>query len=135
LISIFHETKIPMVDMKVQVYSKFRKNKIRKKVKSPISMRIGTCNTSKCRKTFRKIKINSIVLHCLGVNPQPAGNRWSPAVGQHLDSAILPIFFEIFFLMSYTFCTSGQLLLVGSSTCLPWPDLAQKLQTPMTFEP
>jgi hypothetical protein len=28
VISIFHETKIPTVDMKVQVYSKFRKNKI-----------------------------------------------------------------------------------------------------------
>jgi hypothetical protein len=26
--SIFHEKKIPMVDMKVQVYSKFRKNKV-----------------------------------------------------------------------------------------------------------
>jgi hypothetical protein len=28
VISIFHEPKIPMVDMKVQVNSKFRKNKI-----------------------------------------------------------------------------------------------------------
>jgi hypothetical protein len=28
VISNFHETKIPMVDMKVQVYSTFRKNKI-----------------------------------------------------------------------------------------------------------
>jgi hypothetical protein len=28
VISIFHETKIPTVDMKVQMYSKFRKNKI-----------------------------------------------------------------------------------------------------------
>jgi hypothetical protein len=28
VISIFHETKIPTIDMKVQVYSKFRKNKI-----------------------------------------------------------------------------------------------------------
>jgi hypothetical protein len=27
VISIFHETKIPVVDMKVQVYSKFRKEK------------------------------------------------------------------------------------------------------------
>jgi hypothetical protein len=31
VISIFHETKIPTVDMKVQVYSKFKKNKIWKK--------------------------------------------------------------------------------------------------------
>jgi hypothetical protein len=28
VISFFHETKIPTVDMKVQVYSKFSKNKI-----------------------------------------------------------------------------------------------------------
>jgi hypothetical protein len=28
VISFFHETKIPMVDMKVQVYSKFKKIKI-----------------------------------------------------------------------------------------------------------
>jgi hypothetical protein len=28
VISIFHETKIPTVDMKVQVNSKFRRNKI-----------------------------------------------------------------------------------------------------------
>jgi hypothetical protein len=28
VISIFHETKIPTVDIKVQIYSKFRKNKM-----------------------------------------------------------------------------------------------------------
>jgi hypothetical protein len=28
MISIFHETKIPIVDMKVQLYSKVRKHKI-----------------------------------------------------------------------------------------------------------
>jgi hypothetical protein len=32
VISIFHEPKIQMVDTKVKVYSKFRKNKISKKV-------------------------------------------------------------------------------------------------------
>jgi hypothetical protein len=31
VISLFHETKIPMVDMKVQVNSKFRKKKLKKK--------------------------------------------------------------------------------------------------------
>jgi hypothetical protein len=31
VISIFHETKIPTVDMKVQVYSKFKKTKFEKK--------------------------------------------------------------------------------------------------------
>jgi hypothetical protein len=35
---IFHETKIRTVDMKVQVYSKFGKNKIPKKVNPPSSM-------------------------------------------------------------------------------------------------
>jgi hypothetical protein len=49
VISLFFKTKIPTVDMKVHVYSKFRKNKILKKVKSPISMRNGTFNTSKYR--------------------------------------------------------------------------------------
>jgi hypothetical protein len=43
------------VDMKVQVYSKFRKNKIWKKIKSPISMRNGRFNTSKCRDKVQKI--------------------------------------------------------------------------------
>jgi hypothetical protein len=38
MISIFYETKIPMVDMKVQVYSKFRNKTTRKKMKSPSSM-------------------------------------------------------------------------------------------------
>jgi hypothetical protein len=31
VISFFHETKIPMVDLKAQVYSKFRKIKFEKK--------------------------------------------------------------------------------------------------------
>jgi hypothetical protein len=35
VISLFHETKIPKVDMKVLVYYKFNKNKIWKKLKSP----------------------------------------------------------------------------------------------------
>jgi hypothetical protein len=47
MISVFHETKIRTVDMKAQVYSKFRKNKISKQVKSPNSMRIGRFDTSK----------------------------------------------------------------------------------------
>jgi hypothetical protein len=55
MISIFRRAKIPTVDMKVQVYSKFRKNKIWKKVKSPNSMRNGRFNTSKCRGKLQKI--------------------------------------------------------------------------------
>jgi hypothetical protein len=41
--------------MKVQVYSKFSKNKIWKKVKSPNSMGNGRFNTSKCRGKLQKI--------------------------------------------------------------------------------
>jgi hypothetical protein len=55
--SLFHETKIPKVDMKAQVYSKFSKNKIWKKVKLPISMRNGRFNTSKCRGKARKMGV------------------------------------------------------------------------------
>jgi hypothetical protein len=57
VISIFHETKIPTVDMKVQVYSKFRKNKIPKKIKSLKSMRDGRFNISKCRGKLQKMGV------------------------------------------------------------------------------
>jgi hypothetical protein len=39
------------------VYSKFSKNKILKKVKSPISMRNGAFNTSKCRGKLQKMGV------------------------------------------------------------------------------
>jgi hypothetical protein len=55
VISIFHETKIQTVDMKVQMYSKFSKNKIPKKVKSPNFMRNGRFHTSKCRGKLEKM--------------------------------------------------------------------------------
>jgi hypothetical protein len=51
----FYETKIPTVDMKVQVYSKFIKNKIRKINKSPCSMREGRFHPPKCRSKVQKI--------------------------------------------------------------------------------
>jgi hypothetical protein len=54
VISIFHETKIPTVDMKVHVFSKSRKNKFCKKMISPISMKNGTFSTSKCRSKLQK---------------------------------------------------------------------------------
>jgi hypothetical protein len=57
VISIFHETKIPMVDMKVQVQSKFSKKKNLEKNKSPISMRNGAFNTSKCRGKLQKMEV------------------------------------------------------------------------------
>jgi hypothetical protein len=56
VISIFHETKIQKVDVKVQVYSKFSKNKIPKKIKTPNSMRNGRFHISKCRGKLEKIK-------------------------------------------------------------------------------
>jgi hypothetical protein len=46
-----------MVDIKVQVYSKFRKNKIPKKVKSPNVMRNGRFDTSKCRGKLGKMGV------------------------------------------------------------------------------
>jgi hypothetical protein len=46
-----------MVDTKVKVYSKFRKNKISKKVKSPNSMRNGRFDTSKCRGKLEKMGV------------------------------------------------------------------------------
>jgi hypothetical protein len=55
VISFFHETKIPTMDIKVQVYSKFNKNKICKKSKSPCSMREGRFHPPKCRGKVQKI--------------------------------------------------------------------------------
>jgi hypothetical protein len=46
-----------------------------------------------------------------------------------------PFFLKFFFFLPSTFCASGQLLLVGSNTCLPCPDFSLKLQTPITFDP
>jgi hypothetical protein len=57
VISLFYETKIPMVDMKVQVYSKFSKNKIWKKMKSPSSMRNGRFDTPKYRGKVQKMGV------------------------------------------------------------------------------
>jgi hypothetical protein len=56
-ISISNETKIPTVDMKVQVYSKFREYKIWKKVKSPISMINGRFHPPKCRGKLQKMGV------------------------------------------------------------------------------
>ena len=54
VISLFHETKIPMVAMKIQV-SFFIKNW--KKIKSPSSMRNGRFNTSKCKGKSQKMEV------------------------------------------------------------------------------
>jgi hypothetical protein len=64
-----------------------------------------------------------IVWPCLGVDLQPATSGCPPAVGQCLDRARLPLLFlKILFLLPSTFCASGQLLLVGSSTYPPCPE-------------
>jgi hypothetical protein len=55
--SLFHETKIPMVDMKVQVNSKFRIYFFLEKVKSPLSMNFGRTRTSKCRGKLQKMGV------------------------------------------------------------------------------
>ena len=44
-----------MVDMEVQVYSNFRKNKI--KIKSPSSMRNGKIHSPKCRGNLQKMEV------------------------------------------------------------------------------
>jgi hypothetical protein len=93
VISLFHQTKIPMVDMKVQVYSNFTKNKIWKTIKSPTSMRNGRFNTSSVGANFKILE-----------------RKLSKGFSQ--DSLfLLPTFLG--------WCS--QLLLVGYSTCPPCP--------------
>jgi hypothetical protein len=55
VISLFHDSEISMVDMKVYVYSRFSKNKIWKKMKSPSSMRNGRFHPPKCRFKLQKM--------------------------------------------------------------------------------
>jgi hypothetical protein len=57
---------------------------------------------------------------------RPLAAAWAPFVIQllHLFLPSAPIFFSF-----------GQLLLIGFSTCPPWLDLAQRLQTLITFDP
>jgi hypothetical protein len=69
VISIFHETKIRTVDMKVYVYSKFSKNKISKNVKSPNSMKNGRFDTSKCRGKLEKMGVLCILPKALVHSP------------------------------------------------------------------
>jgi hypothetical protein len=74
-ISLFHETKIPMVDMKVRVSSKFSKNKIWKKMKSPSSMRNGRFHTPKCRGKLQKMGV--LYTHSSKMlGPSPNNQKW-----------------------------------------------------------
>jgi hypothetical protein len=112
-------------------------------VKSPISMRNGRFNTSKC--SFKKWGCCTPILpKALAYFPtsqkkkfnkkiskkwrQPDRARSRPVAGERPVVArrlrvnawpylAVPIFFEVFFFLPSIFCTSGQLLLVGSSTC------------------
>jgi hypothetical protein len=43
--------------MKVQVWTKFGKNKLWKKVKSPLPMNFGRISTSKCRGKLQKMGV------------------------------------------------------------------------------
>jgi hypothetical protein len=56
VISLFHETKIPTVDMKVHMYSNFRR-KNSKKMKSPSSMMNGRFDIPKCRGMVQKMEV------------------------------------------------------------------------------
>jgi hypothetical protein len=100
VISSFHESKIPTVDIEVQVYSK-----IWKKLKSPCSMREGRFHPPKYRGKVQKI-----------------GEETLKGL---LSRFLLPTFLG--------WCI--QLLLVGSSTCPPYPYFSSKLQTSITFDP
>jgi hypothetical protein len=57
VISFFHETKIPTMNMKVHEYSKFRRRKKLKKKNSPCSMRDGSFHPSKCRDKVPKMGV------------------------------------------------------------------------------
>jgi hypothetical protein len=65
--SLFHETKIPTVDMKIHVYFNFSKT-IWKKIKSPSSMRDGRFHPSKCRGKASK---NGSVVYPFFQNARP----------------------------------------------------------------
>jgi hypothetical protein len=54
--SLFYETKFPMVDMKVLIYSNFSKKKFVKKMKSPSSMRNGGFHPSNVGARFKKLE-------------------------------------------------------------------------------
>jgi hypothetical protein len=71
----------------------------------------------------KKFQKQRIVRPCPGVDPWLATSSRSLAVGQRLDRVRLPFVFLIFFMLSF-FWATGQLLLIGSSTCPPWPDPA-----------
>jgi hypothetical protein len=146
--SIFHYTKIILVDMKVLVYSNFSKKW--KKMKSLSSMRNGRFHPPKCRGKVQKIGV--LYTHSpkmLGPSPNflitPKKKLKKPkncravlvcqTVGQErrVTAGRPPLlhgcpkhpFCKKFLLPPiHLLFTCGQLLLVGSNTCLPCPDFS-----------
>jgi hypothetical protein len=144
VISLFHEMKIPMVDMKVQAYSKFRKNKIWKKVKSPISMRNGRFNTSKCRGKLQKMGV--MYTHSPKMpgssSKLPQKNKKIIFFGMGLDSIGgagrgPPLFYNCLLPPAFLLLPPHFFPHVVNSSWLQYmpaqPNPTQKLQTPMTF--
>jgi hypothetical protein len=68
VISLFHETKIPIVDMKVQMYSKFKENFFWKKMKSLSSMKNGRFHHPKC---WEKLPKNGSAVYPFSQNARP----------------------------------------------------------------
>jgi hypothetical protein len=151
--SLFHETKIPTVDMKVQVCSKFRIFFFLEKVKSPLSMNFGRISTSKCRGKLQKMevlythspkspgpssKLPKIHFSKIKKSQKNGNNPIGPGVDPWLTVDRRTATFGRRAASDQRLGlgrASGQLLLVGSSTCPPCPDFSLKLQTPITFDP
>jgi hypothetical protein len=121
-------------------------------------MNFGRISTSKCRGKLQKMGVlypfsqkpwpisqtsknsffkNKKISKKLG---QPDRSRRQPTAGGRprvfaWTCRAVPIFFEFFFFLPSTFCASGQLFLIGCSTCPPCPDFSLKLQTSITFDP
>jgi hypothetical protein len=72
-----------------------------------------------------------------GIDPRPAGDQRSPAGRGSTPGAagLLPFLLNFFFFLPSTFSSSGQLFVIGCSTCPPCPDFSLKLQTSITFDP
>jgi hypothetical protein len=127
-------------------------------MKSPISMRNGTFNTSKCRgkkwgcytpilpkalahspnfqNNFIKIKKFKKKGQSGPVQALTRGRRVTTSRQPRVNAWIgpdCPILNFNFFLMPSIFCARGQLLLVGSSTCLALPKLLPKTSNTHNF--
>jgi hypothetical protein len=149
--------------MKVQVWTKFSKTKLWKKVKSPLSMNFGRISTSKCRSKLQKMGV--LYTHSLkspspspklpkmlffkikkfqfffnyptgvGVDPQPTGDQRSPA-GRGLIPAPFRLF--PFFLNFFFSCPPLFVQVVNSCWLAPAharPNFSLKLQTSISFDP